>query len=112
MISVKRSSGIAPTQIENQLLTDEFLAQVRQQAKDNSQHLQEVIKMIVEKYFENSSNLSDRSVIDSNNTNNNVYGHEVEIPGGCRVVYNPKGLSCGAKVWIETFGDVKVICWD
>ena len=41
----------------------------------------------------------------------NQYGHEVEIPGGCRVVYRPDNKICGgAKVWIESLYDVKVIC--
>ncbi len=44
--------------------------------------------------------------------NVNLYGHEVEILGGCRVVYRPNRSKCGAKVWIETLYDVKVICWD
>ena len=43
--------------------------------------------------------------------NTNVYGHEVEIPGGCRVVYRPDNPRCGAKVWIETLYDVRVISW-
>ena len=42
----------------------------------------------------------------------NLYGHEVEILGGCRVVYRPDSSKHGAKVWIETLYDVKVICWD
>ena len=41
----------------------------------------------------------------------NIYGHEVEIPGGCRVVYRPDRPKCGAQVWIETLYDVKVISW-
>ncbi|NET06435.1 MAG: helix-turn-helix domain-containing protein [Merismopedia sp. SIO2A8] len=39
----------------------------------------------------------------------NIYGHEVEIQGPCRVVYrrdNPK--PCGARVWIETLFQVEV----
>ncbi len=44
--------------------------------------------------------------------NVNLYGHEVEILGGCRVVYRPNNPKCGAKVWIETLYDVKVFCWD
>ncbi|WP_413161486.1 DNA-binding protein [Capilliphycus salinus ALCB114379] len=40
----------------------------------------------------------------------NTYGHIVEIPGGCRVVYRPdKPLPCGARVWIETLNEVTVI---
>ena len=42
----------------------------------------------------------------------NLYGHEVEIPGGCRVVYRPNSSRCGAKVWIETLYDVKVFSFD
>lgn len=40
----------------------------------------------------------------------NQYGHEVEIPGGCRVVYRPNRKMCGgARVWIESLYEVKVI---
>jgi hypothetical protein len=41
--------------------------------------------------------------------NTNIYGHQIEIPGGCRVVYNPDSPICGARVWIETLYDVKVV---
>ncbi len=44
--------------------------------------------------------------------NSNIYGHEVEVPGGCRVVYRPHNPKCGARVWIESLYDVKVICLD
>ncbi|MEQ8539053.1 MAG: DNA-binding protein [Coleofasciculus sp. D1-CHI-01] len=44
-------------------------------------------------------------------SNTNVYGHEVEIPGGCRVIYRPDNPICGAQVWIETRYDVRVISW-
>ena len=37
----------------------------------------------------------------------NTYAHEVEIKGDSKVIYSPdKPLSCGAKVWIETNGEV------
>lgn len=45
----------------------------------------------------------------------NTYGHEVVIYGqdgkeAARVVYRPDNpLSCGAKVWIQTTGEVEVI---
>lgn len=40
----------------------------------------------------------------------NQYAHQVEINGPSRIVYSPdKPLSCGAKVWIETESEVKVI---
>jgi hypothetical protein len=42
----------------------------------------------------------------------NTYAHTVEINGPSRVVYSPdKPLSCGAKVWIETDGDVVPVLW-
>ena len=44
--------------------------------------------------------------------NLNLYGHEVEILGGCRVVYRPNASKHGAKVWIETLNPVKVTRWD
>lgn len=34
----------------------------------------------------------------------NTYASQVEIPGPCRIVYQPdKPLACGAQVWIETW---------
>lgn len=40
----------------------------------------------------------------------NTYGNSVEITGPSRVVYSPhKPLSCGARVWIETESEVKVL---
>jgi len=40
----------------------------------------------------------------------NTYGHEVYVDGPCKIVYSPdKPLSCGAKVWIETQDEVRVI---
>ena len=43
----------------------------------------------------------------------NIYGHEVEINGPCRVVYRPDSpLNCGAQVWIETLATVNVNCLD
>lgn len=39
----------------------------------------------------------------------NTKCHEVEFKNG-RIVHSPhKPLSCGARVWIETYDDVKVI---
>jgi hypothetical protein len=40
----------------------------------------------------------------------NEYGNEVLINGPCKVIYSPdKPLSCGARVWIETQGEVVII---
>ena len=50
----------------------------------------------------------DKPVITVKTYNQNVYGHEVEIEGPCKVMYPDKPLSCGARVWIETKNKVKV----
>lgn len=40
----------------------------------------------------------------------NDYAHEVEIKGSSKIIYRPdKPLSCGARVWIETEGEVIVL---
>jgi hypothetical protein len=40
----------------------------------------------------------------------NDYAHEVLIKGPSRVVYSPdKPLPCGARVWIETEGEVALV---
>lgn len=40
----------------------------------------------------------------------NDYAHEVEIKGSSRIIYRPdKPLSCGARVWIETEGEVVIL---
>lgn len=38
----------------------------------------------------------------------NTYGHRVEIEGDSQVIYPEKQLACGARVWMETKGLVKV----
>jgi hypothetical protein len=54
-------------------------------------------------------NQSSTPLVDSPTKGNlNIYGNEVEILGGCRVVYRPNSPRCGARVWIETLYDVKV----
>jgi hypothetical protein len=42
--------------------------------------------------------------------NLNLYGHQVEINGPCRIVYSPDRTKFGARVWIETFSLVDVFC--
>ena len=40
----------------------------------------------------------------------NTRAHEVEVLGPSRLVYSPtKPLSCGARVWIETTSEVRII---
>jgi len=42
--------------------------------------------------------------------NSNTYGHEVAIEGPSRLVYRPdKPMPCGAKAWIETQAQVRII---
>ena len=39
----------------------------------------------------------------------NTYAHNVKVHGEMELVYSPdKPLSCGAKVWIETRGDIEL----
>ena len=48
-------------------------------------------------------------VITVKTSNSNTYAHEVEVLGPSKIIYSPdKPLSCGAKVWIETEGEVKI----
>ena len=48
-------------------------------------------------------------VITVKTSKSNNYGHEVEILGPSKIIYSPdKPLSCGARVWIETEGEVKI----
>jgi len=40
----------------------------------------------------------------------NIYGHEVILKGPSKIIYRPdKPLPCGAKVWIETDGEVVIL---
>ncbi len=59
---------------------------------------------------QNQKQQQKEAVITVKKGNNNQYGHEVEIPGGCRVVYRPDNPICGgARVWIESLYEVRVI---
>tara|TARA_R100000687_G_C6377493_1_gene130992 strand:- start:209 stop:427 length:219 start_codon:yes stop_codon:yes gene_type:complete len=58
----------------------------------------------------NSKHNKNEPVLTVKTYKSNDYGHEVEIDGPCKVVYRPnKPLSCGARVWIETESEVKII---
>ena len=49
-------------------------------------------------------------VLTCKTSKSNNYAHEVTIKGDSKVVYSPdKPLSCGAKVWIETNGEVTIV---
>ena len=48
-------------------------------------------------------------VITVKTSKSNTYGHEVEVLGPSKIIYSPdKPLSCGARVWIETEGEVNI----
>lgn len=69
--------------------------------------LKTVIHVNQHKIRENSLTGERNPVLTVKTYKTNVYAHEVEIKGDCKVVYSPdKPLSCGAKVWIETRGEV------
>ncbi len=58
----------------------------------------------------NQKHSSQEAVISVKRNKTNLYGHEVEIPGGCRIIYRPDNPICGgARVWIESLYPVKVI---
>ncbi len=58
----------------------------------------------------NAKNNEQNPVLTVKTYKSNTYAHEVEIVGGSRIVYSPdKPLSCGAKVWIETDGEVVIV---
>ncbi len=57
----------------------------------------------------NNKHQQTEPVITVKRGNTNQYGHAVEIPGGCRVVYSPDRSISGAKVWIESLYEVQVI---
>jgi len=49
-------------------------------------------------------------VLTCKTSKSNNYAHEVIIKGDSKVIYSPdKPLSCGAKVWIETDGEVIIV---
>ncbi|MEB3281964.1 MAG: DNA-binding protein, partial [Lyngbya sp.] len=69
-----------------------------------------IIHVNSQRIRQNQKHQEQLPVISVKKGKSNTYGHIVEIPRGCRVVYRPdKPLPCGARVWIETFYDVNVI---
>ncbi len=69
-----------------------------------------IIHVNTHKIKHNQKHQKKQPVIIVNKGDTNQYGHEVEIPGGCRVVYRPDNPICGgARVWIESLYEVRVI---
>ena len=58
----------------------------------------------------NQNHQDRKPVITVKKGDTNIYGNQVIVPGGCRVVYCPDSSKCsGARVWIESLYEVKVI---
>ena len=58
----------------------------------------------------NKKNNANDPVLTIKTYKDNIYAHEVDIKGDSKVIYSPdKPLSCGAKVWIETYNEVTII---
>lgn len=55
----------------------------------------------------NKKNGTDLPVITIKTSRDNTYAHEIAIQGPSTVVYRPdKPLSCGARVWVETYSKI------
>ncbi len=71
---------------------------------------QTIVHVNKHKIQSNKKNQEQEPVITVKKGKTNIYGHEVEMPGGCRVVYRPDcPRNCGATVWIESLYDVLII---
>jgi len=57
----------------------------------------------------NAKDNGNRQVYTIKHHNKTTYAHEVYIDGPCRLVYNGKQLSCGARAWIETDAALELI---
>jgi hypothetical protein len=68
-----------------------------------------IIHVNAHRIKQNQKQEQKQAVITVKKGSSNQYGYEVEIPGGCRVVYSPDRPKCGAKVWIESLYDVKIL---
>ena len=57
----------------------------------------------------NAKNGENNPIFTIKSCGKNTYAHRVRVIGEMELVYSPnKPLSCGAKVWIETKGDIVV----
>ena len=67
-----------------------------------------IVHVNTQKIKHNQKHQEHQPVITVKQGDRNQYGHEVEMPGGCRVVYRPDKPMCGARVWIESLYDVTI----
>lgn len=57
----------------------------------------------------NAKNRENNPIFTIKQGGKNTYAHNVKVKGEMELVYSPdKPLSCGAKVWIETRGNIEV----
>lgn len=71
--------------------------------------MKKIIHINQHKIRANHKNGTDDPVVTVKTYKENIYGHDVVIKGDSRVIYSSdKPLSCGARVWIETTGEVVV----
>ena len=69
-----------------------------------------IIHVNQHKIRSNINNEQKEPVLTVKTYKSNDYAHEVSIKGDSKIVYSPdKPLSCGARVWIETEGEVEII---
>lgn len=72
--------------------------------------MKKIIHVNMHKIRSNRKNGTNEPVITCKTYKDNLYGHRVKIHGSSQVIYRPdKPLSCGARLWIETYGKVRVI---
>ncbi len=57
----------------------------------------------------NAKNGENNPVFTIKSRGKNTYVHSVRVVGEMELIYSPnKPLSCGAKVWIETIGNIEI----
>ena len=57
----------------------------------------------------NAKNGENNPIFTIKSKGKNTYAHSVKVIGEMELIYSPnKPLSCGAKVWIETKGDIQI----
>ena len=72
--------------------------------------LRKIIHVNKQKIAQNRIHGTTMPVITCKTYKDNHYGHEVVFHGESRIIYRPhKPLSCGARLWVETFGKVEII---
>ena len=78
--------------------------------RNSRKPIKTVIHVNTQKIKQNHKHGLYKPVISIKRGHTNQYAHEVEIPGGCRIVYRPnRPCGGGARVWIESLYDVRLL---